>query len=325
MKKLMAISSLFFCMLAATSSFAKGNEQPLDEIVAIVNEDVITKTELTHALQTAKIQIAQEHLPMPHDDVLHKQALDQLINKKLQMQLAKQAGINISDNDLNSAIEHIAQQNNMPVSELYQHINQEGISTNDYRDDMRDQMALQKLQQQEIISHINIRPDEVDRFMNSKMWQQNVAKEYHLEDILIPVSDTPSPEEIAEAKKRAQAVLARLNKGENFSALAQSESTAENALQGGDLGWRKIAEIPSAFADQVTSMRPKEIAGPIQTSNGFHLIRLSEVRAVENQQAPDKKQIENFLLQRKFNEAMQTWVSKLRSQAFIDTNPTKNG
>jgi peptidyl-prolyl cis-trans isomerase SurA len=303
------------------TALAKSAEQPLDKMVAIVNDDVISGTELNHAVDTAKVQIAQEHVAAPPANVLQKQVLDQLINKKIQLQIAKQAGIEIKDADVDAAIAHIASQNHLSISSLYEHINQEGMTTSEYRHEIHDQMAMQKLQQQEVASKITISPQEVTNFMHSRTWQTNATKEYHLQDILIPFSDTPSTEEIAKAKKHADMVMAKIKQGQNFDQVALSESSGNQALQGGDLGWRQLPEIPTAFADQVVRMHPNDSAGPIQSPNGFHIIRLVEERALSAKQvATSRKAIESLLLQQKFEEAVQNWVSKLRSQAFVVIN-----
>ena len=320
MKKIIIILGCAYMFAATVSvSFAKGNEESLDQIVAVVNDDVVTTSELNHSLAQVKAQIAQENVSPPSEQVLHKQVLDQLINKKLQLQMAKQAGLQITDKDLNEAIARVATQNHVSVTELYQHVADEGLSTVDYRTEMRNQLLMHKLQQQEIVSHISITPQEVDRFMRSQPWKTSGSNEYKLDDILIPLSDTPSTAEINSAEKHAQAVFAKLNSGQKFETVAQAESgDHEHALQGGDLGWRKLPEVPSAFADKIVQMKPKQIAGPIRTSNGFHIIRLAEMRGAEPQQAaPSRKEVENLLLQRKFEEAVQNWVSKLRNHAVI--------
>ncbi|OGT41018.1 MAG: hypothetical protein A3F42_06800 [Gammaproteobacteria bacterium RIFCSPHIGHO2_12_FULL_37_34] len=313
---------VLLCYIAfSTLGYAKTTEQPLDNVVAIVNDDVITQTELNHDLDIVKTQITRAQMPIPTNDVLQKQVLDQMINKTLQLQLAKLGGIDINDADLDKAVADIAERNQLSVKILYQHIQEEGMSTTDYRKEMRERLIIQKLQQQEVSNRISISSQEVTNFIHSKAWQNNSAKEYHLEDILIPISDAPSTEELLTAKKRALAVLAQLNQGKDFRKVAQAESGDSHALKGGDLGWRKIPEIPSAFAATVLNMQTKSIAGPIQTPNGFHIIRLAEVRSIGGKQvAPSRKQIEQLLLQRKFEEAVQNWISKLRNQAFIVVN-----
>lgn len=317
MKRLLLMLACLSSSLISFPSFSADNAS-LDKIVAVVNDDVITHSELDHALITIKSQIAQEQTPQPSEAALQKQVLDQLINKKLQLQMATQAGIRVSDDELNKAIERIASQNQISVESLYSHLNQDGMSTRDYRHEIHDQMVMQKLQQQEVVSHITISPQEIDGFLRTQAWKNNSTTEYHLEDILIPLSDAPSPQDIGAAKKQADIVMTKLKNGANFNELAQKESQGNNALRGGDLGWRKLPEIPTAFVEPVTHLKTNGLAGPIQTPNGFHIIRLADTRAsAEKQSAPDRKQIEQLLLQRKFEEAVQNWVSKLRSQAFI--------
>lgn len=304
--------------------FAASNPQSLDKMIAVVNDDVITTSELNQAMQIAKSQLSSQNVSMPPDHIFKKQVLDQLINKKVQLQMAKQSGIDISDTELDHAIKQIATQNSMSVDTLYKQINQEGLSTHDYRAEMHDQLLIQKLQQSEIASKITISPQEVNTFMNSQVWHNNSAKEYRIEDILIPVSDTPSPDDLAKAKNIATNLVSKLKQGGDFHKIAQTESGQKNALQGGDLGWRNLPEIPSAFTEEVSHMNKSDVAGPIQTPNGFHIIRLADVRAKDGgKQKLDRKAVENLLLQQKFEEAMQGWVSKLRSQAFINVEPIK--
>lgn len=326
MKKLLLIGLMLCSISLCLSVQAKStpSSQSLDQIVVVVNDDVITTSELNHAIAVAKIQMTQQRLPIPSNKILQKQVIDQLINNKLQMQLARQAGVTISDDELNTIVARIAKQNNVSVKELYRHVNQDGMSTEEYRHQLRDQVTLQKLQQQELGGKITLTPAEVTSFMHSQNWQNNISKEYHLEDILIPFSDTPSSDEIIAAKKQAQSILLKLQQGQSFQEVAQADSSGTHALQGGDLGWRKLPEIPSAFADRVIKMHAKEIIGPIQAPNGFHIIRLVAVRTLTSpHDLPTRKQVEGLLMQQKFEEAVQNWVSKLRNQAFIQINVPK--
>lgn len=316
------LSLLLLFLSISLNAFAK-NVQSLDRIVAVVNDDVVTRSELDRALDIVGKQLTQEKNMTSDKKELQKQVLNQLINKKIQLQIAEQAGIRATEEDLNNAIGHIAQQNHMSTNTLYQRLHEEGMTTKDYRNEIREQITLGKLQRQQINSRITVSPQEVTSFMHSQMWQSNGSKEYHLEDILIPISDTPSTEEIKKAKAQADAVLAKLRHGQNFNTIAQAESGSSQALQGGDLGWRSLAEIPSAFAEQAANMKVKEINGPIQTPNGFHIIRLAGKRSTatkENKNTLNQQQIEQLLMQQKFEEALQNWVSKLRSQAFVKIN-----
>lgn len=318
MKKLVSLSLLMaaqFCLYAHAAN--------LDRIVAIINDDVVTQSELNHSLFMTKTQITQSHMNLPSDQVLQNQVLDQLINKKLQLQIAKQIGIEVSQEEIDKLIQNVASKNNISTDALYQRIGQDGITPADYRHELHDQMTVQKLQQQEIGSRLSVTPGEINAFMQSKLWKSNTNKEYHLEDILIPLPDAPTPDQIAAAKNRATNIVAQLHQGQNFTSLAQKESGDKNALKGGDLGWRKLPEIPSVFAEQVASMHTHEIAGPIQAANGFHIIRLLAERATEEaSESPDRSRIEQLIMQRKFEEHVQNWVSKMRSQAFISIQKT---
>jgi len=317
MKKYVFAICLLSCMLPI-SGFAKGQQNNFDQIVAVVNDEVVTRSELNSAMSSAKMQIAQEHVSAPSDKLLQKQVLDQIINKKLQLQIAKQAGIHINDEELNASISQVAEQNKISVADLYTRLQQDGMSKNSYQSEMREQMMIQRLQQQEVVSRINIAPEEIDSFMRSNAWKNNSSKEYHVEDLLVPVSDAPTTNELIVAKNRAAELAAKIKHGTEFSKVAQ----ASTGLQGGDLGWRKLPEIPSAFADPLARMKANDIAGPIQTGNGFHIIHLAEVRSTQAsaENAPaTRKQVEQLLLQRKFEEAMQNWVSRLRGQSFIET------
>jgi len=178
MRKILFATCLLSC--AITANVYAAEKQTIDQIVAVVNDDVVTRSELNTALTAAKTQISQEHIAAPGDKMLQKQVLDQLINKKLQLQIAKQAGIRVNDQDINASIAQVAEQNKITVADLYEHLDQEGMTKTSYQNEIRDQIMIQKLQQQEVVSHINISPDEIESFMRSTAWRNNSAKEYHI-------------------------------------------------------------------------------------------------------------------------------------------------
>src|SRR3990167_4848981 len=314
--------TLIFLSVFCLSGYAKKSEQPLDQMIAIVNDDVITKSELNRALAMVKMQAIQEHLATPKEKELQKQVLDRLINKKLELQIAKQIGIKISNSDLDKTIEQIAKQNNLSTQELYQRIQQEGMSISDYRNEMREQITLQKLQQEEIIKRITVTPQEITRFLNKQPTQNNssVSKEYYLEDVLIPLPDAPSSKEIAEAQKRAQDIIAKLNTGQTLAQITKTPSSPQDPVKTNDLGWRKLSEIPSLFIEPLNHIKVKETTSPIKAAHGFHVLRLVEERSLHSPQVSKTRQeAETLLLQQKFEEAMKPWIAKLRSQAFIVT------
>lgn len=308
-----------------TKSNVEHDTQNLDQIVAIINEDVVTKSELRRAVTMLKMQAAAANVQVPQDEILQKQILEQLINKKLQIQLAKQAGLTISDKKVEETILNIAKQNNISVNELYNRLNHEGMTTDAYRREIKEQLILQKLQQQEVINHIAISDDEIDFFLKSKVWEKDVEKEYRLKDILIPLTDSPGQNEIVHAKAFAENVIKQLKQGRSFAELAHLFSKSSFKIKQDDLGFKKLTEIPSAFNAYVMRMEnKKDLAGPIQTGNGLHIIQLTDIRAVGKKPSPpSRKQVQQIILQRKFQQALNTWLSKLRSQAFIVTNPER--
>ncbi len=293
--------------------------QHLDRIVAVVNESVITHTELEKHISTVKKQLEANHVATPTNEVLTKQVLEQLINKKLQLQFAEQSGITITDNDVQKAIASIAQNNKLSTEELYRKVAEQGINKTAYHKEIQEELILHRVQQQNIGDKITVTPQEVKAFMLSKSWQAYQTKEYHLEDILIALPATPSPKDVAAAKKRAQETLAKIQRGMSFQEAAVAESGENNALQGGDLGWRQLPEIPSAFANELVNMKANDILGPIQTPNGFHLIKLAGVRSVGKQpnQAELREQVQQLLFQRKYEENLQNWVKRVRAGAFV--------
>lgn len=317
---------ILLCLLLAINTFssvsyAKPQEQSLDQMVAVVNEDLITRSELNRAIDIAKIQMEQTGVSIPPTKALEKQVLDSLINKKVLLQAAQQAGITISNTELDEAIKQIADQNNISSDDLYKGVEQDGYTTASYRREIREQIMIQKIKQSQIVGKVSVSPEEVTAFMKSSSFKQNAVNEYRLQDILIPISDSPSSAELAAAKTRADIIMQKLKSGADFSSIAKAESSGTNALQGGDLGWLKLPEIPSAFTDHVAGMKKHDLAGPIQTGNGFHILMLTDLRKLDedNQTLKDRKTVERMLLQQKFEQALQSFVSRLRSQAFITT------
>jgi peptidyl-prolyl cis-trans isomerase SurA len=310
MKKNM-FAFIMLSSFALSASNAMAASKPLDQMVAVVNDDLITRSELDQAITAAKMQITRQ--------------TEQLINKKLQLQAAAQSGIVISDQDVDNAIHTIASQNNVSVDVLYEHVAQQGLTPALYKTEIHDQIVLQKLQQHEVAGKVTITQDEVTNYMKSlkpTAVSQAVAYEYRLQDILVPTSDTPSKQQLNDAKVRATAIKEELEKGVVIEKLP--ELSGSNAAQTEDIGWRKIEEVPSQFVKHVTNMKKNSVAGPIEAPNGMHVIVMKDMHQLEttasNANVVDRKSVEAMLLQQKFDKAVQSWVSRLRSQAFISAS-----
>ena len=303
----------FILILLIGSLSTTINAKQLDRIVAVVNDDVITQSELKQAVRIIDVQAAHDPAATPAlKEKLRRELLDQMINKKLQLQLAKQAHVEITDEELDHAIQTVAKDNHLSVAMLYQKLSEEGMPKAAYRREMREQMVMRKLQQQELASRINITPQEVTNYIHSSLWQNNRSKIYRLADILIPLSDAPSSDELTRAKERANSIYNQLRQKVAFN-----ETLKKLSIQSVDLGWRQLPEVPSAFAEHIIQMQQNEVSEPIRTGNGFHIIQVTAIKDKQNKEALNQKQIENLLLQRKFEEAMVHWLSKLRSQAYV--------
>ena len=290
----------------------------LDRIVVTINDNVVTQSELDKSIIQATQQLTANNTSIPSEKVLRKQVLDQLINRKVQLLLAEQVGIHVTDTEVDKTIGTIASGNNMSAAQLYQKVAAQGLTQADYRNEIRDELALQHIQQQEVGARITVSPQEVDEFMHSKEWLASNGKEYHLDDILIPLPETPAPQDIIKAKKRAENLVEKIHQGMNFKAAAAAESGGSDALNGGDLGWRKLPEIPAVFASQVAHMKLNEIMGPIQAANGFHIIQLTGIRnGSGGGEQLKKNQIEQLVYQRKLEDALQSWITKIRGEAII--------
>lgn len=261
------------------------NSMPLDQVVAVVNENVITESQLRQQMNGAKQQLQMSHTPIPNPAALRRQLLNQLINTELQLQVAKSTGVTTSEADIDKAISDIAARNNIPAAKMRQELQKQGINMTQYRKDIGDQVTISQIQQRAVAGKINISEQEVNQLaatLAKRPTKNAQPADYRIQDILISLPATPSTEQVQQANTRAKKLLAKLHQGANFQLLAAEDSNGQQALQGGDLGWRKLSELPELFAQQVKTMKPGDITGPIRAPNGLHLLHLAAVRNQEN-------------------------------------------
>jgi peptidyl-prolyl cis-trans isomerase SurA len=279
------ILSLCICCLCSTLLYSTADAdtapaplEPVDKIVAVVNDDVITSTELDTRLHSIKEQLKNQSSPMPPDAVLKKQVLDRMILASLQLQLADQNGIRVDDETLNRTIERIAADNKLSLTEFRSVLEKEGYDFATFREDIRREILISRVQQRQVTDRIMVTEQEIDNFLATQRAQGNTGAEYHLAHILIAVPDASSSERIQAARQRAEDVLKKLRAGANFQETAIAVSDGQQALQGGDLGWRKAGELPTLFVDTVTHMKTGDVSDLIRSPSGFHIIKLLEQR-----------------------------------------------
>jgi peptidyl-prolyl cis-trans isomerase SurA len=284
MKRLSLLLCCIVSLLAAAPApAALAVPGAVDRIVAVVNEDVITALELAAEMDRIKDQLRAQKTPPPPDAVLEKQLLDRLILRQIQLQMAERARVRVNDDALNAALENLARQNKLSLPEFRATLEREGIDYAAFREDMRKEITVSRLQAREVHNRITVSEQEIDAFLSNQALQDRTATEYHLAHILIAVPEAASSDTLAAAKARAERLVAALRAGADFAQTAIAESDGQQALQGGDLGWRTAAALPNLFMDSVLAMAVNAVSDPIRNPSGFHIIKLLEQRAHQPQ------------------------------------------
>lgn len=277
MKKFLA------CLFAAAAlsgapTFAQqaAGLQPLDRIAAVVDEDVVLRSELDRAVINITRQYAGRENQLPPRDVLERQVLERLVLMKLQLARAEQTGVRVTDQEVDSAIANIAQQNRLTMDQLRQQAMADGSSFPEFRNSIRDELVVQRLRQRFAQSRISVSEAEIDSALAA---QKNAGAQYHLAHILVGLPEGATPEQIKTARGKIEGVQGLIDKGTmDFAAAAVRYSDSPNALEGGDLGWRSMDEIPAAFATLIKDMKPGDVSAPLRGASGFQLLKLVEVR-----------------------------------------------
>ena len=267
--------------VAVSTALAAETVVPLNRIVAVVNDQVLTQNELQRELFAVRQQLKQQGIRSPSEAVLNKQVLERLITTQIQLQQAEQSGIVVDEETLSNTISNIAAQNNLSLAEFRKVLQRDGFKFEQFREDIRKEIIIRRLRQRQVESRITVTAQEIDDFIATQKAQGNINSDYHLGHILIALPDGATPEQIKEAREKALAIWKELKEGADFRQTATAVSDGRQALQGGDLGWRKTGELPTLFADVVVSMKPGEISEPIRSASGFHIISLLDFRDVE--------------------------------------------
>ncbi|HQW64062.1 MAG TPA: peptidylprolyl isomerase [Pseudomonadota bacterium] len=248
---------------------------PVDRIVAVVDEDVILQSELDRAVGNILAQYAGRPGQLPAREVIERQVLERLITIRLQLARAEQTGIRVNDTELDQSVMRLAQQNNVSLDQLRASLERDGFSYTEFRDTMRDELLVQRLRQRFVQSRVNVTDTEVDILLASESLKRG---EVRLSHILVGVPDGASAAQIQAAREKAEMVMKEIDGGLDFASAAIRFSDGQQALEGGDLGWRKYNEVPDAFADQIAGMQPGEVTQPMRGPSGFHILKLVEVR-----------------------------------------------
>ena len=268
----------FFVALLMLPLFAQGKVQLLDRIVAVVNDGAIMASELDERITTLAIQFEERGQQLPPPAIMREQVLERMILEQLQLQMADRGGIKVDEATLNQTLSGIARNNDLSLEEFAIAIRQDGYSWERFREEIRRDMIISRVQQRSLAPRIRITDREVDRFLESDMGQQLFAEDFRLGHILIRLPSGASPEEVQAAQRKAQQLYEQLENGSDFSQLAISQSDGPNALEGGDLGWRPAAQWPSLFSEAAQPLTAGEVSEPIRSGAGFHILKMIERR-----------------------------------------------
>ncbi len=252
----------------------------IDSIVAVVNDDVITRYELDDRLSVVKAQLQKQGTALPDNEMLQKQLLERMIIDLLQAQFAKENGIRVDDTQLDLSLTRIAQQNNFPtLAEFRTKLESEKIDYKKFREEIRNEIIATRLREREVESKLVISESEVDSYLANKAKTGKSGEEFHLAHIQVSVPEQASAEKIQAARDRIQKALTQLQGGADFAQVAAGSSDAKNALTGGDLGWRTSDAIPQLFMNELQNLQAGKFTGILRSPSGFHIVKLVAKRS----------------------------------------------
>lgn len=246
----------------------------VDSIAVVVNDDVITKNEIAARVRSIEQRMKASNAPMPDAADLQRQVVEAMIVERAQMQLAKEMGVKTSDQELDRAIARIAEQQKLSLQDMRNQMEKEGMTWANFREEIRNEMIMQRLREHEVDNKIQISDAEVDTYMAAEQAAAADQVEMNIAQILVRIPENASPEQIAARKARADEVARQLRTGADFAKIAATYSDAPDALKGGDIGWRDPNRLPPLFADALRKLAPGQVTPVIRSNTGFHLIKL---------------------------------------------------
>jgi peptidyl-prolyl cis-trans isomerase SurA len=254
----------------------------LDRVAAVVNDGVVLKSEVDDQVEMVAERLKQQRTELPPANVLRQQILERLIVQEIQLQRADKGGVKVSDEMLNNSLRDVAERNKLTLDQLPSALESQGINYAAYRDSLRKEMTISLLRRRDVLERIIVTPREIDQYL-AKQSGSIENQEFNISHILVALPQAATPGQLEEAGSRAKDIYERAVKGEDFAQLAVTYSNSQTALDGGALGWRKGPQLPTFIADLVGHMQPGDIAEPVRTPSGFHIIKLNERRGADEQ------------------------------------------
>jgi len=310
-----AVLAGFLAVTAAQSAGAaeadRGSRNPvvLDRVIAVVNNEVITKLELDDQVKLATRQLVRQGTPLPDRGLLEKQLLERLVTSRVLQQIARETGVRIEDAQLERAIARLAQENKMSVDAFRVNMQEDGVDYARFREEIRSEIAISRLREREVDSRIVVSDAEIDTFLRAQT-AAGRNDEYNLLHILFTVPEAASPEQIQSRRVRADEALAKLKGGADFKQISATYSDAPNALQGGELGWRAPGRLPTIFVQAVATMKVGDVSPVLRSPNGFHILKLLEKRSSVQQVVVQQTRARHILV--RLNEVVAEAEAKRR-------------
>ena len=274
---------------------AGAQTKAIDGIVAIVNDDVVLASEVVERFDAVMQQLNADGAPDIERDVILDQILERLVLESLQLQEAEGRGVVLDDETLTRAVRDYATQNRMEIDQFIAALAEEGISYRAFREQVRRQLTLDRVQREVVNRRVYITEQDIDQLLASPFFAEQISDEYRVGHILLAVSQNASADEVEALAAKADGLVAELRDGADFAALAVEHSSASTALEGGDLGWRKASRLPSLFAEQVLELTAGEVLEPLRNSSGIHIVKLLDQRGA-SQQINDETLVRHILL-----------------------------
>lgn len=269
-------------------------QEKLDRIIVLVEEDLVTERELDKRVLEIKRRLIEQSVNLPSEESIQRQVLDRLILDQIQLQMAKLIGIRIDDITLDRQMADLAKANGMSLPDFREKIVSEGLNYANFREDIRKELSITLLRKRMVESQITVTDQEVDDLIASQSESLNKGVEIHLRHILISIPEDATPEQVKTARDKAESLLENIQSGEDFAELAISQSDGQQALNGGDLGWRPLAELPNVFVRSTTLMEAGEVSEVIRSPSGFHILKVEDKRG--GQQALVEKTLARHIL-----------------------------
>jgi len=265
-------------LLGSQAGLAQTKAVSLDRVVAIVDKDVVLESELNSRKQTILERLRGQYQQLPPEDVLNKQILEQLIIERIELGLAERYDIKVEESEIDQAIGRVLQKNQITLAQLEADLQRQGLTLAGLRKQMRNELTISHLQQGIVNSRIKVTDQDINNFLASSDGKYATSPDYHIGHILIAVSSSADADAVTEAEKKANDIYQKLQAGSDFSQMAISYSNDQAALQGGDIGWRKLAQLPELFGNQMANLSAGQISKPFRSGAGFHILKNIEQR-----------------------------------------------